>query len=163
MVYFWLIMFVVFLIIEGVTAGLASIWFAVGALAALISTLFGAPIGLQILWFLLVSAIVLYFIRPLAKKYVNPIRKPTNADRVLEIPSLVIEDINNLEERGTVLVDGKHWTARSATGDVIKKDALVRAIAIEGVKLIVVPMQEGAPHTDREPAQSEAGVKHDED
>ena len=145
----WLIAFVVFLIVEAVTFGLASIFFAFGAFVALIAGLIGAPLWLQIVLFLIVSAVTLYFTRPLAKKYINARRMPTNADRMLNMIGIVTEVIDNIEGTGAVSVGGKIWTARSLTGENIPKDAKVRAQAIEGVKLIVVPLYE-AHAEDRE-------------
>ena len=138
----WLIAFVVFLIVEAVTFGLASIFFAFGAFVALIAGLVGAPLWLQVLLFLVVSAVTLYFTRPLAKKYINARRMPTNADRMLNMIGIVTQAIDNIEGTGVVSVGGKVWTARSWTGENIPKDSKVRAQAIEGVKLIVVPLYE---------------------
>ena len=67
----WVVIMVVFLVVEAATAGLTCIWFAIGALAALIAALFGAPIWLQLVWFFVVSVVTLYFTRPLVLKYVN--------------------------------------------------------------------------------------------
>ena len=64
MIYTWAALIVVFLIVEGVTAGLASIWFALGSAAALISVFFGAPVWLQIVLFIAVSTVTLLFTRP---------------------------------------------------------------------------------------------------
>ena len=136
----WVIAIVVFLIIEGVTAGIASIWFAIGALAALISALLGAKLWLQIVWFVVISAVTLVLTRPLAKKYVNGQRQPTNADRYIGAEGTVTERIDNIAGTGAVSVGGKFWTARSATGSIIETGTLVKAAGIEGVKLIVVPV-----------------------
>ena len=76
----WLIAMIVLLVIEGVVPGLISIWFALGALAALLSALLHAPLWLQVVWFLVVSVISLALTRPLAKKYINSRTQPTNAD-----------------------------------------------------------------------------------
>ena len=134
----WLIAMVVFLIVEGIVPGLVSIWFAIGALAALLSALLRAPLWLQVVWFLLVSVAALALTRPLAKKYVNARTQPTNADRILGRECVVREPIDNLQGTGAVAVDGKVWTARmeddaqsAAEGEV------VIAKRIEGVKLIV--------------------------
>ena len=130
----WLVAMIILLIIEGVVPGLVSIWFALGALAALISALLSAPIWLQIVWFLLVSIISLALTRPLAKKYVNARVQHTNADAVLGRECIVTEDIDN------VLVGGKTWTARSADDNLkIEKGETVKALRIDGVKLIVAP------------------------
>lgn len=133
----WGIAIVVFLVIEGLTVGLASIWFALGSLAALIAAFCGGPVWLQILLFLLVSIAALWVTRPLALKYINGKKMATNADRVVGTTCLVTETIDNLAAKGAVRVNGKTWTARSQTGAVIQPGTLVQILAIEGVKLIV--------------------------
>lgn len=136
----WLVAMIILLIIEGVVPGLVSIWFALGALAALISALFGAPIWLQIVWFFLVSIISLALTRPLAKKYVNSRVQPTNADAVIGKDCIVVEDIDNILGVGAVVVGGKTWSARSVDENVKpRKGETVKALRIDGVKLIVAP------------------------
>ena len=76
----WLAAMIVLLIVEGMAPGLVCIWFAFGALAAMISAMLKAPLWLQLLWFVLVSVTSLVLTRPLAKKYVNANTTPTNAD-----------------------------------------------------------------------------------
>ena len=133
----WGVIMVVMLIAEAVTVGLVTIWFALGALCALISSLLGAPVWLQAAWFVVISAATLILTRPLAKKYVNGRSQPTNADRVIGQSCIVCERIDNLAGTGAVNVDGKVWTARSETGKVIEPGAVVTAKQIQGVKLIV--------------------------
>lgn len=134
----WLVAMVVLLVVEAAVPGLVSIWFALGALAALISSLFHAPVWLQLVWFLLVSVVSLILTRPLVKKYVNSRTTPTNADMVIGKDAIVTEAIDNLHGKGAVLLEGKTWTARMAdetqTAEAGKK---VRVLRIEGVKLIV--------------------------
>lgn len=137
---FWLIAMVVLLIVEGLAPGLVSIWFALGSLAALISALLGAPVWLQVLWFLLVSVVTLALTRPLAKKYVNGRTVATNADMLVGRECVVTEAINNVLGTGAVTVGGKVWTARmedpEGTAEVGQRMLVLR---IEGVKLIVKP------------------------
>ena len=113
----WLIAMVVLLVVEGIVPGLVSIWFAVGALAALIAALVGAPLWLQVLWFVVVSVAALILTRPLARKYINARVKPTNADMLIGKDCVVTEEIDNLRGTGAVSVDGKIWTARMAAED----------------------------------------------
>lgn len=133
----WLVLMVLLFIIEAATAGLTVIWFALGALAALIAALFGAQIWLQMLWFLVVSIATLWFTRPLALKYLNGRSVATNADRVVGMEGVVCEDIDNLAGTGAVKLDGKEWTARSDSGANIPSGSVVKVRRIEGVKLIV--------------------------
>ncbi len=133
----WLALMVLLLIVEAATAGLTCIWFALGALAALISALFGAPIWLQALWFLAVSLLTLWLTRPLAIKYLNNRKVATNADRAIGAEAIVTEEIDNLAETGCARLEGKEWTARSDSGKKIPKGSVVIVKRIEGVKLIV--------------------------
>ena len=138
MTVFWLIAMVVLLIIEGIVPGLVSIWFAAGALVSLLLSLLNVPLWLQVLAFLLVSLVLLFLTRPLAKKYVNSRTTATNADRIIGMDCLVTEEIDNLRGTGAVSVDGKTWTARMEQVDgKAEKGAVVKALRIEGVRLIV--------------------------
>ena len=138
----WLVAFIVFAIAEAATVQLVSIWFAAGALAAFIVSLLNAPLWLQLVIFLVVVIVALILTRPLIKKHLNAQVKPTNADRVIGMACRVTEDIDNIAATGAVSVQGKVWTARSKTGQPFKTGELVRAVAIEGVKLIVIPIEE---------------------
>jgi membrane protein implicated in regulation of membrane protease activity len=134
----WLIAMVVLLVVEGVIPGLVSIWFAAGSLVALLLSLIGAPLWLQGTAFLIVSLALLVLTRPLAKKYVNSRTTPTNADRIIGRDCVVTEEIDNLRGTGAVSVDGKTWTARLERVDgKAPKGAVVKALRIEGVRLIV--------------------------
>lgn len=138
----WLGLFVLFLILEGATAGLVTIWFAAGALASLIAQLFGGPVWLQILLFCVVSAAAILLMRPMAKRLLQRDHQATNADRVLQMVGTVQEEIDNLSAKGLVKVDGKVWTARSLTGEIIPAGTHVQPMSIEGAKLMVCPVKE---------------------
>ncbi len=133
----WLILFVLFLIFEAVTVSITSIWFAAGALVALICSMLGGPVWLQVVLFFLVSILTLILTKPLVKKFVNSNTVSTNFDRIIGMNAVVTEEINNLKAQGAVLVDGKVWTARSSDDSVIEKDTIVKVCKIDGVKLIV--------------------------
>lgn len=139
MTIFWVVAIILFLVVEALTAGLASIWFAIGALAALVAALFNAPIWLQIVWFFIVSIIALIATRPLVKKFVNSKSQPTNADMLIGAEGIVTERIDNLAGTGAVAISGKVWTARSVERAPIALGATVKADRIEGVKLFVSP------------------------
>ena len=133
----WAVALVVFLIVEAVTAGLVSIWFAAGALAALVCALLKGPPWLQILWFVVVSLVTLILTKPLVKKYVNGRRHPTNADRSIGRRAVVTERIDTLAASGAVQLDGIVWTARSLSGSVLETGEIVTVKDIQGVKLLV--------------------------
>ena len=138
--YFWLAAFVALAALEAATVNLVSIWFAVGALAALIAAALGAPLWLQVTVFILASALSLALTRPLARRLLPRRRVPTNTDRVRGQTCEVTEAIDNTAGTGAVYVDGKTWTARSRSGAPIPAGTLVRAQAVEGVKLIVTEL-----------------------
>ena len=135
----WGALIVVFLVLEAVTVGLASIWFAIGAVCALLSAVLGAPVWLQIVWFVIISAATLAITRPLVKKYVNAKSQATNADRLIGQTCWVTERIDNLSGTGTVFIDGKTWSARTVDGGTAALNTLVVVRGISGVKLMVEP------------------------
>ena len=138
MTLFWLISMIVLFIIEAVTVNLMTIWFAFGALGALVTSLLGGELWLQIAIFILVTVITLIPTRKLAKKYFSKSHhQPTNSDIVIGKDCIVTEEIDNLLSEGAVKCMGKEWTARSETGEKIAAGETVTAVAIEGVKLIV--------------------------
>ena len=151
MIVLWGAATAVFLAVELATVGLTSIWFALGSAAALVLALLHAALWLQIACFVAVSAAALALTRPLAKKFINSRTQPTNADRVLGAEALVRERIDNLEETGAVAVDGKVWTARSADGGVIEPGVIVTVERIDGVKLIVAPVNQQQETEKEEP------------
>lgn len=136
-VIFWTAAIIFFMVVEAATAGLASIWFALGGVAGLLTAWLRGPIWLQVVWFLVVSAVTLLLTRPLARKFINAEKEPTNADRCLGRVGVVTETIDNIAATGAVKLDGQVWTARSADGDVIAMSERVEALEIRGVKLIV--------------------------
>ena len=133
----WIAAMVIFGVVEAVTVGLASIWFVVGSVAGLIAAICGGPVWLQIALFFVVSIVALVATRPLVTKLMKKDIKPTNADRVLGGSARVTERIDNDVPTGAVYIDGKTWSARSSTGEIIEPDAMVRVIRMEGVKLYV--------------------------
>ena len=139
----WAVLIVVFLLVEAATAGLTSIWFALGAAAALILSLIAPD---TVIWqtalFIVVSAVTLVLTHPIAKKYVNSRVKATNADRVIGSTATVTQTIDNVAGTGEVSVSGRIWTARGGSEDVIEAGTLVKVQAISGVKLIVAPAEE---------------------
>ena len=141
MIVIWIGAIVVFGIAEAATAGLVSIWFVGGSVAALIVAAFGGPLWLQFVLFLLVSIALLIATRPLARKAREKV-VPTNADRVLHHNARVTETIDNSRPTGAVYIDGKTWTARSEDGTVIAKDTMVEVVRMEGVKLFVIKKEE---------------------
>lgn len=135
--FIWLGLVVLFAVIEALTVNLTVIWFAFGSAAALICTAFSGPLWLQITLFIVVSLICLLLVRPLAKKKLKGKTVPTNADRIIGMQAKVTEEIDNINSKGAVYVNGKIWSARSEGGEIIAPDTLVKITRIEGAKVFV--------------------------
>lgn len=143
MTVFWLVVLVVLVIIELLTMGLTTVWFAGGALVATIAALFHAPLALQIILFLAVSALLLFFTRPLAVKYFNKDRIRTNAESLVGRQAIVISEIDNLQGTGQVNVGGMEWSARTREDGVrLPVGTVTTVLAINGVKLVVEERKE---------------------
>ncbi len=137
-IYMWLMALVAFLVIEISTMGLTTIWFAGGALIALILALLGVSFYLQLGTFLIVSIILLMGTRPVAMKFFNQKREKTNVDSMIGKQAIVLSPINNLKEEGKVMVNGMEWTARALEEEqVIEEGAVVEIKEVRGVKVIV--------------------------
>lgn len=135
---FWLIVFVACIVIEIITMGLATIWFAGGALIAAIGAVFGVSLVLQVILFTAVSLVLLFFTRPVAVKYFNKDRIKTNAESLVGKQAIVISEINNLQGIGQVTVGGQEWSARTTReGITLPVGSVVAVRAISGVKLMV--------------------------
>ncbi len=136
--YFWFALLIIFVVAECFTVGLVSIWFAGGALAAMLFAMAGAEAIWQDIIFLVVSGLLLLLTRPIAVKYFNNRKEKTNYQSVIGMVAKVTDKIDNFNQTGVAFVDGKEWMARSTEDTVtMEKDTLVKVAAIEGVKLIV--------------------------
>ena len=133
----WLVVLAILLVIEFLTLGLTTVWFARGALVAFLVSLAGGPLWLQLLLFIAVSVVLLLFTRPLAVKYLNKDVQKTNVDSIPGQKGIVTATIDNLKAEGQVTIQGMEWTARAKNGNTIEKGKVVRVTAVEGVKLIV--------------------------
>ena len=134
----WLIIFVACIVVEIITMGLTTIWFAGGSLVASVAAAIGAPLWLQIVLFVAVSLLLLYFTRPIAVKYFNKDRVKTNAESLVGKQAIVISEIDNLQGIGQVTVGGQEWSARTTEeGITLPVGSVVIIRAISGVKLMV--------------------------
>ena len=139
-IYVWLGILILAVVVEIISLGLTSIWFAGGALLALIIAAIHGPIWLQVLCFVAVSVALLVFTRPIAVKYFNRDRVRTNVESLVGKQAIVLAEVDNLQGTGQVSVGGQEWSAKSYDDDtVLPKDAIVDVVAISGVKLICRP------------------------
>ena len=143
MTFAWLILVILLLLVEVVTVGLTCIWAAGGALVAMILSVLHVSAGLQILAFLIVTAVLLYFTRPFALKVINSKRELTNSESIVGKVIRIAEDVNNIEQTGMAVVNGQEWTVRAEEdSEVFAAGTMVAVVKISGVKLIVKKHEE---------------------
>lgn len=134
----WLIILIVAIAVEVYSMGLTSIWFAGGAMVAILAELLHVPVFIQVILFFAVSLVLLFFTRPVAVKYFNRDRVKTNVESMVGRQAVVTSEIDNLQGIGQVTVGGQEWSARSADDRLrIAVGNVVNVISISGVKLIV--------------------------
>lgn len=136
--FIWLIIMGVFILVEILTLGLTTIWFAAGALGAFIVALIGGPVWLQIAVCIVIAFVLLIFTKPIADKMLNSKVVKTNVDSLPGQKVRVIETINNIQETGQIMLNGLEWTARAEHDEeIIEKDSIVIIKEVTGVKVIV--------------------------
>ncbi len=137
---FWLVVMVIFLIVEIGTISLVSIWFVGGSLAAFLVSFVVHEPWIEVVVFLVVSLVLLLLVRPLAAK-ISVKKKDqiqSGAQALVGKRAVVTETIDNLHAKGEVQINGQYWGAKTEDDDeIIKKDAVVVVDSVEGVKLIV--------------------------
>ncbi len=139
----WLGLFILLIVIELFTVGLTTIWFAGGALAAMLADILGADILAQILIFLAVSCVLLVFTRPWAMKHLNKKRVRTNYESEIGKIIKLTQKVDNLNQTGKSIVDGQEWTVRSSDDrQILEEGSLAKVVAVSGVKLIVEKYEE---------------------
>ena len=139
----WLILLVIFILVEIATVGLLTIWFAGGALAAFFASLSQLGAAVQVIVFLIVSLALVLLIRPLAQKKFNSGHIRTNAQTLIGEEAVVLEPIDNLQSEGRVMIRGQEWSARSVDDkEKFEKGDTVQVMSISGVKLMVRRPQE---------------------
>ena len=136
----WFVLLVVFIWAEASTVTMVSAWFALGALAAVITGLLGGEIWLQVVVFLVISGVSLALLRPIAKKYFTPRITHTNVDAMTGKVCQVVADIDNSTAVGQVKLGDVEWSARSTDGSPIPAGSQVRIDRVEGVKVYVTPV-----------------------
>ena len=135
---YWLVFFLILIGIEAASMALTTIWFAGGALVAFLLSLFGVETEAQLVVFVVVSFLLLFFTRPWAMRYVEKNRTKTNVEGLVGKEARITQEVNNRMNTGTALLNGQEWSARAQNDDqVYPPDCLVTVREIRGVKLIV--------------------------
>ena len=140
----WFLLMMLFIIVEANTVAVVSAWFAAGALVAMLASILGGQLWLQVVLFFTVSAVLLLSLRPMVRKYFTPKLVKTNVDSVIGVRGPVTERIDNLASCGQVKLGAMVWTARSTSGQPIEVGTVIRVDRIEGVKVFVSPAEVNA-------------------
>lgn len=135
--YVWVAVIIISVGFEAFSLSLSSIWFGVGALAALIAASIGLNLSAQLLIFVIFSAALLILVRPFCRRFLRSQGEATNADRIVGESAIVTEEIDNVQQTGAIKIFGQLWTARSTDDAPIPVGATVRVVEIKGVKAIV--------------------------
>jgi len=139
----WIALIIVFVAVEIATVGLTAIWFAGGALVALLVQLLGLNIYWQIIFFIAASAILMTVTRPWALKYFKPRLVKTNYETVVGETVCLTEAVDNIKGTGTAVYKGQEWTARAyENGKKFEAGTIVAVKEIRGVTLYVVESEQ---------------------
>lgn len=134
---FWIASIILFSLVEAFTAGMVSVWFAVGSLAALIVTIVGGNIYFQIASFIVISVVCFIFLRKVALKTISKSKSQTDLGRIIGKSVLITQTVDNIKNTGLAQINDVEWKVKSSTGDIINEGELAVVEKIEGVKLIV--------------------------
>jgi len=141
MVIVWIIVFVAALLVEASTFAMVSIWFAAGALGAMIAASLNANLTVQLIIFALLAGLLLAFTRPLLKKLFPGRFTPTNSELEVGKTAVVIEEINNEAGEGRVRLGGVNWAAFSSDNEKIPQGEIVTVTAVCSAKLAVAKIK----------------------
>jgi len=136
-VLFWIILTIILALIELLTMGLSTIWFAIGCLCACFMAMLGFSLGIQVVVFFIVSILTLVLVRPFSLKYLNNRITKTNIDSMIGRKVIVNKEVNNIKETGSANIDGTTWNLRSLSGEDIAAGETVVISKVEGNRLIV--------------------------
>ena len=137
----WAALVIIFGLIEVFTLGLTTIWFAISALILVILSFFDIPNPVQIVIFFAISAILLFFTRPLIIKKIKTGKAKTNVESLQGKHVLISKKISEFET-GETKINGIVWRARAEGNEQIDKGTKCEIIKVEGVQLIVRPLEE---------------------
>lgn len=142
MFFLWLGILVLAVFVEALTSSMVSVWFAPAALASMILAAFSVRRWIQVVVFFVLSICFIFLFERFFRRYFKgKASKRTNTDLLIGQKAMVVEAINNLTGSGAVRLNGQEWSARSESGEEIRKDTVVEVLSISGVKLICKPVQ----------------------
>jgi membrane protein implicated in regulation of membrane protease activity len=132
----WVALVIIFAVIEAFTFGLTTIWFAISAFVMVFLSFIIKPLPAQIIIFLLIAGVLLFFTRPIAIKKLKTGKVKTNVDSLVGMHALVTKKISEFD-RGEVKLNGQFWTSRSEDDSTIDEGTKCEVVRIEGVQAVV--------------------------
>lgn len=149
-IWIWLGVVVITMILEFISTDMIAIWFSVGGLVSLILAALSVPVWVQLVVFVVISAVLLLSFRKLALKFLlGKDKTKTNADALISQQIRLINEINE-DKYGTVKINGVIWNATTENNtQVIPANTLVEIIKISGNKVIVKPIEEIKPEQEK--------------
>lgn len=138
----WLIIAGICFILEIATVGFLIFWFGIAALITCLLSLFIDNIIVQTAIFVILSAILTFLTRPLAKKIVSKDNVVTNANSIIGKQAIVQKTIS-ATSNGQIKINGDLWTAmlEDSSYDNVPEGSIVEILKIDGVKAIVKPIK----------------------
>ena len=133
---FWVVVFLIFILLETITVRLIAIWFAVGALGACVTLLLDAPFWIQVIVFLLCSCLLLLLTRPLTKSFTSQKHRITDTGSIIGQTGVVTAPIGS-KAKGRVEIDGLDWAARSWDGTALTPGEKVTVYSVHGFEVVV--------------------------
>lgn len=135
---FWLIAAGIFFIIEIATVGFLVFWFGIGAIIAMVVSLFIPNVYIQAIVFIVSSTLLIFFTKPFVNKFVNKGKiMTTNAYSIIGRTGIVTKEINDLKGTGQVKIGGETWSAKTLSEETIPENTEIEVVKIDGVKAIV--------------------------
>ena len=135
---FWLIAAGIFFIIEIATVGFLVFWFGIGALIAMVVSIFVPNVYIQAIVFIVSSTLLIFFTKPFVNKFVNKGKTmATNAYSIIGRTGIVTKEINDLKGTGQVKIGGETWSAKTLSEETIPENTEIEVVKIDGVKAIV--------------------------
>ncbi len=138
---FWLALAIIFIIIEALTVSLVTIWFAGGALLTIVLSFFVDSFVVQVVFCIVVSALLLYFTKPLLSSNIDKQKIRTNVDSLIGKTGFITEPAGKYET-GQAKITSQVWTVKSSKNEDLNLNDEVRVVSVEGVKLIVERIKE---------------------
>ncbi|MBE5805497.1 MAG: NfeD family protein [Clostridiales bacterium] len=138
----WLIIAILFFILEMMGPGFLLFWVGIAALITMVVSIFVDSIVIQIGIFTISSILLLFCTRSFVKKISKNDTVNTNAYSFIGKKGIVTKEIHPTNGTGQIKVDGEVWSAKSISNDIISEGELITILKIDGVKAVVQKQNE---------------------